>query len=171
VKRGGIVRIIDKISDVSGKLAAWIIIPNVLALVYEVFSRYLFNSPTIWSYEVTYFLYAAHFILGAAFALKERAHTRVEVFYSRRSERTQALINCLGYIILFFPAMILIIYGGIDFVKMSYEMGERSAVSAWRPLMWPFRAILPIGMFLLLLQGIAEFIKAVPIAIGGRKHG
>lgn len=160
---------IDTISVTVGKLAAFIAIPNILALVYEVFSRYVFNAPTIWSYETTYFLYAAHFILGAAFALKDHAHIRVEVFYSRFSPRTKAIIDVLGYLILFIPVMVLLIYGGIGLVQESIRMNEHSAVSSWRPIMWPFRATLPLGIFFLLLQGLAEFARALQTAFRGAK--
>ena len=165
MKLESILRIIDRISEKTGKLAAFIVIPNVLALVYEVGARYIFKAPTIWSFETTYFLYAAHFILGAAYALKDRAHIRVEVFYSRFPKRVQAIIDSVGYLLLFFPAALLLVYGGIDLVRESILMNERSAVSAWRPIMWPFRAVLPTGIFLLFLQGLAEFARSLPVAL------
>lgn len=157
---------IDTISVTVGKLAAFIAIPNILALTYEVVARYVFEAPTIWSFEVTYFLYAAHFMLGAAYALKDRAHIRIEVFYSRMPKRTQAIINTVGYLLFFFPVMITLLIGGFELVKEAVVMNERSGVSAWQPIMWPFRAVLPLGIFFLLLQGIAEFIRALPLALG-----
>lgn len=157
---------IDTLSMSVGKLAAFIVIPNVFALVYEVVARYVLKAPTIWSFEITYFLYSAHFMLGAAYALKDRSHIRVEVLYSRLSARSRAIIDTAGYMIFFFPATIALMLGGIDLVKESIAMGERSGVSAWRPIMWPFRAILPLGIFFLFLQGIAEFLRVVPRALG-----
>lgn len=157
---------IDNLSLSVGKLAAFIVIPNVFALVYEVIARYVFKAPTIWSFEITYFLYSAHFMLGAAYALKDRSHIRVEVIYSRLSKRTRAIIDSAGYLLFFFPATIALLIGGFDLVRESIAMGERSGVSSWRPVMWPFRAILPLGIFFLLLQGVAEFIRAVPKALG-----
>lgn len=164
-----ILRTIDSISEVSGKLAAFIVIPNFLALVYEVIARYIFKSPTIWSYDVTYMLYAAHFLLGAAFTLKHRRHTRVDVFYSHWSPRVQAIIDVVCYLVLFFPAMLVLIYGGVGLVHESLIMQERSQATPWRPVVWPFRALLPLGFFLLCLQGIAEFLRRINVAVrGGR---
>ena len=76
-----ILRGIDSISTWSGKVIAWIVIPNVLALVYEFVARYLLGSPTIWSYEVTYFLYGSHFLLGAAYTLFIKSHIRIDILY------------------------------------------------------------------------------------------
>ena len=103
---------IDRLSVWTGKWIAWVIIPNVLALVYEVVARYFFNSPTIWSYEVTYFLYGSHFLLGAAYVLFVDAHIRIDILTSRLSPRTRAKIDVAGYLILFFPVVITLIYAG-----------------------------------------------------------
>lgn len=161
--------VISSISEWSGKIAAFIIIPNVLALVYEVVARYVFNKPTIWSYEVTYFLYASHFMLGAAYTLKYHRHIKVDVFYSRLSHRKQAIIDTIGYAVLFFPAIIVLIYGGIGLVQDSVLMNERSSITAWQPILWPFKAMLPIAFVLLLLQGIEEFVNSLMIAVGRLK--
>lgn len=161
--------IISFISEWSGKIAAFLIIPNVLALVYEVVSRYLFNKPTIWSFEVTYFLYAAHFMLGAAYTLKHRRHIKVDFFYSKLSYRQKAIIDTVGYTLFFFPALIVLIYGGIGLVQESILMNERSAITAWQPILWPFKAMLPIAFLLLFLQGIEEFLKSFLVAVGRAK--
>lgn len=166
VKKNISLPVISFISEWSGKIAAFIIIPNVLALVYEVVARYVFNKPTIWSFEVTYFLYAGHFMLGAAYTLKHRRHIKVDVFYSRMSPRHQAVIDTAGYALLFFPALIVLIYGGIGLVQESILMNERSSITAWQPILWPFKAMLPIAFLLLFLQGIEEFVNSFLIAAG-----
>lgn len=162
-----ILRAIDTISEISGRVAAFIVIPNFLALVYEVIARYVFKHPTIWSYDVTYMLYAAHFMLGAAYTLKYRRHTRIDVLYSRFSPRVQAIIDVFCYLLLFFPAMLVLIYGGIGLVHESLIMQERSQATPWRPVVWPFRSLLPLGFFLLFLQGLAEFIRRLKVAVRG----
>ncbi|MEW6622850.1 MAG: TRAP transporter small permease subunit [Bacillota bacterium] len=169
MKFNGILHVISMISEWSGKIAAFIIIPNILALVYEVVARYVFNKPTIWSFEVTYFLYAGHFMLGAAYTLKYHRHIRVDVFYSRFSPRSQAMIDSIGYLVLFFPAILILIYGGIGLVQESLLMNERSAITAWKPILWPFKAMLPFAFLLLGLQGIVDFIGRFNVAIGRAK--
>ena len=155
---------IDSISAGIGKAAAWLILPNVLALVYEFIARYVIGSPTIWSYEVTYFLYGSHFLLGAAYALSIKAHIRIDIFYQRFSPRLQAIIEIIGYLVFFFPAVGLLVYAGAEFTIQSFEMGEKSGLSPWRPYLYPYKAIILSAIFFLFLQGIGEFIKNLELA-------
>ena len=98
-----IVKTIEAISTWSGKGVAWLVIPNVLALVYEVIARYILKSPTIWSYEVTYFLYGTHFLIGAAYTLSINGHIRIDVLHMHLPPRAKAVVEVLGYLLLFFP--------------------------------------------------------------------
>jgi TRAP-type mannitol/chloroaromatic compound transport system permease small subunit len=163
-----ILRGIDSISSWSGKIIAWIVIPNVLALVYEFVARYLIGSPTIWSYEVTYFLYGSHFLLGAAYTLFIKSHIRIDLFYQRFSPRTRATVDTVGYCVFFFPIMIVLIYAGVEFTLQSFEMGEKSGLSPWRPYLYPYKAVVLTGIFLLFLQGIAEFVRSASLGIRGK---
>jgi len=163
-----VIKAIDSISIWSGKLVAWVVIPNVLALVYEFFARYVFGHPTIWSYEVTYFLYGSHFLLGAAYTLHIKSHIRIDIFYQRISPRGRAIVDMIGYIIFFFPVMLLLIYAGAEFAIQSFEMSEKSGLSPWRPYLYPYKAVVVISIFLLFLQGVAEFIRDTSMAIKGR---
>ena len=67
-------KVIDSISDYSGRIVGWIAIPMIAALIYEVFARYVLHRPTIWSYEITYMIYGTHFLLGAAYTLYVKGH-------------------------------------------------------------------------------------------------
>ena len=75
------IRVIDTFTDLTGSLIAWLSVPLVVAVAYEVFARYLFNAPTIWSFDLTYMLYGALFMLGAAYALHKGAHIRTDFFW------------------------------------------------------------------------------------------
>src|ERR671924_696686 len=99
------VRIIDKFTDTTGTWVAWLNVPLVLAVSYEVFARYLFNAPTIWSFDVAYMLYGTIFMLGAAYALHKGAHIRTDFFFERWSIRTRGVIDSIAYIVFFFPAI------------------------------------------------------------------
>ena len=77
---GRFLALIDGLSRVSGWVASLLIVPLIFASVYEVFSRYLFNAPTIWAYEIGYMATGTYFFLGMAYALKERAHIRIDLF-------------------------------------------------------------------------------------------
>lgn len=90
-----------------GKAASWLIIPLVVALAYEVVSRYIFNRPTIWAYDMTYMLAGSLFMLGTAYALHRGSHVRVDFLLGSLRPRWQAMLDIVLYLGLYFPAMIL----------------------------------------------------------------
>ena len=99
------IRVIDTFTDLTGiDDFAWLSIPLVAAVAYEVFARYLFNAPTIWSFDLTYMLYGALFMLGAAYALHKGAHIRTDFFWDNFSPRTKGLIDSISYVVFFFPS-------------------------------------------------------------------
>jgi len=163
-----VLKTIDSLSTWFGKGVAWIVIPNVLALVYEFIARYLLGRPTIWSYEITYFLYGSHFLLGAAYTLHLKSHIRIDILYQHIRPRGQAIIDTVGYLVFFFPVMLVLIYGGAEFVIQSFEMGEKSGLSPWRPILYPYKAVVVFAIFLLFLQGVAEFIRSAFSGIRGK---
>src|SRR5205809_2167101 len=101
------VRLIDKFTDTTGVWVAWLNIPLVLAVSYEVIARYFFHAPTIWSFDVTYMLYGTIFMLGAAYALHKGAHIRTDFFYDKWSVKTRGIIDSTSYIVFFFPSIVL----------------------------------------------------------------
>jgi len=164
-----LVRWIDRLSGGTGAVAAWLIVPLIFATCYEVFSRYVLHAPTIWAFEVGYMATGANFLIGAAYALREKAHIRIDVFYGHFfSKRTQALVNLFGYLFLFLPVVFLLTNALWTYALQAYQSGETSGQSAWNPVIWPFRLVFFAGFALLLLQGIAELIRVVRFLAG--KH-
>jgi TRAP-type mannitol/chloroaromatic compound transport system permease small subunit len=149
------VRIIDKFTDTTGTLVAWLNIPLVLAVAYEVFMRYVFNAPTIWSFDVAYMLYGTIFMLGAAYALHKGAHIRTDFFFEKWSIRTKGIIDSIAYIVFFFPAIFVFFIVSWNEGWYAYTIGETSEQTPWRPILWP------LACLLLLIQGISETIKSV----------
>lgn len=161
------IRIIDTFTDLTGTVFSWMSIPLVAAVAYEVIARYLFNAPTIWSYDVTYMLYGALFMLGAAYALHKGAHIRTDFFWDTFTPRTRGLIDSLSYVLFFFPSFIAL--GIISYNEASYSLliNEMSDQTPWRPLLWPFKFVVPIACLLLLIQGFSEFLKSFYMARTG----
>jgi TRAP-type mannitol/chloroaromatic compound transport system permease small subunit len=81
------VRVIDKFTDTSGTWVAWLNMPLVFIVAWEVVARYAFNAPTIWSFDLTYMLYGTIFMLGCAYALHKGAHIRTDFFFEKWSPR------------------------------------------------------------------------------------
>jgi len=169
-----VVKAIDRVSTLAGWLAGWLIVPMTLAVAYEVAARYAFNAPTTWSYDVTYMLYGAQFMLAAAYTLLKGGHIRTDVFYERWSAKTRAMIDVVAYVLFFFPGMLFILYAGAVEAWQAWKIAERAAswklgTGAWPIPLYPLKAVIPLTAALLLLQGLSELIKCARVIRGGHR--
>jgi TRAP-type mannitol/chloroaromatic compound transport system permease small subunit len=158
---------IDRISIVSGKIVAWMILPMSLSLVYEVVARYVFNAPTIWASDVSQILYGMFFMLGSAYALQRQQHIRTDFLYGKWSIRTRGLVDAACYIGLYFPALVFFLWVGSEFAYRSILFNERIVTSPWMPIIWPLKLAIPISTLLLLIQGVSELLKCLFAATKG----
>jgi TRAP-type mannitol/chloroaromatic compound transport system permease small subunit len=162
-----LVEYIDNISEWTGKIAAFMAGFIILILVYEVISRFVFNSPTFWAYDLSYMFGGAAMALGGAYALKTRAHVRVDVFYGMLKPKGQAITDIVVSLILFFPLLTIGLYQGIEFAALSWERQEQVMTGGyWKPYIYPLKTFVPIAFGLLLLQGIADFIRDIYKLLG-----
>jgi TRAP-type mannitol/chloroaromatic compound transport system permease small subunit len=152
---------IDRFTERSALVFAALIAPLLAAVTWEVVARYGFDAPTSWAYETIYALYAAMFMLGAAYALRIGAHIRTDFLWEKWSARTRAAIDAIAYVTCFFPAMVLLLVAGLEATWSSYVMNERSADTSWFPPLWPLKALVPAAAILLLLQGLSELLKSL----------
>jgi TRAP-type mannitol/chloroaromatic compound transport system permease small subunit len=158
---------LDGVSLWSGKIVAWLIFPMVGSLVYEVIARYAFNAPTVWAYDMTYMLYGSFFMLGSAYTLLRKGHIRTDMFYMNWPVRRQGWVDTVCYVLFFFPGMIAFLVVSWDFFWISWERGERIVTSPWMPIVYPFKATIPLATLLLLLQGVSELLKSLYAALKG----
>lgn len=162
-----IIRTIDRFTDRTGTVVSWLSVPLVAAVAYEVAARYLFNAPTIWAYDATYMLYGTLFMLGAAYALHKGAHIRTDFFWEQFSTRRKGIIDAVSYVLFFFPGFLILLVLSFHETQYSWQIGETSDQSSWRPIMWPFKAVVPLACLLLLIQGVSEFLKSLYMARTG----
>ena len=162
-----IIRRIDKFTDWSATLVSWLSIPLMLGISYEVIARYVFNAPTNWAFDISYMTYGSLFMLGAAYALHKGAHIRTDFFWDSFSIRTKGWIDSVAYIVFFFPSFtaLLLISGHEAFY--AWQINETSDQTPWRPLLWPFKAVVPLASLLLLIQGVSEVLKCLYMARTG----
>jgi TRAP-type mannitol/chloroaromatic compound transport system permease small subunit len=163
------IEMIDAIANWCGRAVAWLIIPMTIAVTWEVVARHFFRAPTIWAFDVTYMLYGTHFMIGTAYTLMRVGHVRTDMLYQNWSIRRQNWIDAVGYFFFFFPAMILLFYFGWQEFSHSWSIGETSDASPWRPIVYPFKGVIPLTALLLLLQGIAELLKSIYAIRTGRE--
>ncbi|MBZ8132698.1 hypothetical protein CLD20_05385 [Afifella sp. IM 167] len=143
-----------------GKAAAWLIVPMIGALVYEVVARYGFNSPTMWAYDATFMLYGALFMLGAAYTLGQDRHVRADFLFNVLPPRWQGVIDGVMILFLFFPAMFFFTEATFIYARTSWMQGERIPTSPMMPIIYPLKAVMPITGALLLVQGVSELLKS-----------
>ena len=154
------VRSIDKFTDRTGMWIAWLNLPLVGAVAYEVIARYVFNAPTIWSFDVTYMLYGTIFMLGAAYALHKGAHIRTDFFYEKWTVKTKGMVDSISYIVFFFPSIVMLLVASGNEAWYAWSINETSEQTPWRPILWPYKSVVPLTCVLLLVQGLSEVIKS-----------
>jgi TRAP-type mannitol/chloroaromatic compound transport system permease small subunit len=158
---------IDGISEWTGRIFVWLIIPLTIVVVYEVISRRFFNAPHIWATEVTNYIYGPHFMLAAAYTLLYRSHVSIDIIYGHFSPRTRGLLDIFTYLVFFFPFCAIVFYQGIVFAQTSWSIGETSESAALKvvPLI---KSIIPLTFALLLIQGLANFIRSIMRVVRGK---
>lgn len=163
-----VIKVIDFVSEWSGKLGSLLILILVFGMAYDMFTRYVFAKPNFWAFDMVYITYGSYTMLGMGFTLLMKNHVRMDLFLAKRSPRARAWVDVICYLVLFFPLMIILIKVVGDNALYSITSGERSYASVWRPLLGPFKIVLFYGFVLFLLQGISEFLKAcITVAKGG----
>lgn len=158
-------KIIDSINEFIGKAVSFMLVLLTLLVVYEVVMRRLIGSPTIWTFEISKQLYGCYFMLMAGYALLHGSHISVDVIYSAISTKKQALCDVFSYLVFFFPFCIVILIEGTKYAASSWMMCEKSP-SIFAPPLYPIKTIIPVMAFLLLIQGIAVFVRRLEVALG-----
>ena len=162
---------IDLMNKWIGNVVCWITIPLIFAMAYEVLARKLMNSPTMWAYDMSRFMYGALFMLGVGYALSKGVHIRADFLYRNFKTKTQGLIDFWLYLLFYFPGLIVFLYMTTIFVQESIMRSERGMDTAWMPYMWPIKSCLWIGIIFLLIQGISEILKSYWAATKGQWPG
>lgn len=152
--------IIDKLVKQIGTLVSWLTLLLVIVIVVDVALRYLFNTTSAASFELEWHLFAAIFLLGAGYTLQQDKHVRVDVFYHRFSEKTKAKVNLLGTLLLLLPLCGVTFWESLSFVKSSFAVGETSPDPGGLPARYLIKSAIPIGFFLLGLQGVNLILKS-----------
>lgn len=166
-----LLRFLDRVTGTSGAVVAWLVIPLIAASCFEVFSRYVLNEPTLWAFEVGYMVMGTHFLVGMAYTLRENEHVRVDLIYARLSPRLQALVDSFTYLVLLLPLTLWLSTSLWDKVVKAYESQERSGMSAFNPLIWPYRAVFFTAFVLLSLQALAQLIRCYQAFTAGDGGG
>ena len=175
------IEFIDRNMLVTGKIVCWITVPLIFAMVYEVIGRHFFNRPTLWSFDISRMLAGALFMLGAAYTLSKGIHIRADFLYRNWKVKNQAKVDLFLYLLFFFPGFLVFFWVSFDYAYTSIcgrsdlmeSLGgkvriQRAMDTTWMPIMWPLKSCMPIGAFLLLVQGVSEVLKSYYAFVKGR---
>jgi TRAP-type mannitol/chloroaromatic compound transport system permease small subunit len=147
-----------------GRFAAYFVMLIFVLLFAEVLLRYFFRSPTVWTNELGQLLFGAYAVLSGGYLLARGGHVNVDIVYAGFPRRTRASVDVLTSI-LFFAFVGILLWQGTIFALESISKLETSH-SAWNPPIWIFKAMIPVGAGLLLLQGVVKLMGDVLVALG-----
>jgi TRAP-type mannitol/chloroaromatic compound transport system permease small subunit len=164
-----VARRLDSVTDRIGRAVAWLAAVLVLVTGTVVLLRYAFNTGSIALQESLIYINALLFTLGAAYTLKQDGHVRVDIFYSRMTNRNRALVDLGGTLFLLLPFCGFILWTSWDYVSFSWQIRERSAETSGLPFVYLLKTTIVLLAAGLLWQGVAEICKAFRLFAGGKQ--
>jgi TRAP-type mannitol/chloroaromatic compound transport system permease small subunit len=144
-----------------GRAFGWCIMILTLSVVYEVFVRYVLNSPTVWAFDMMIQMYGALFLMCGAYALAQDTHVRADVIYRLFPVRVQAGLDFVLYFLFFFPGILALVWYGYEIASDSWRWKEVSFNSPASIQIYFFKSLIPLSGSLLVIQGIAELVRCV----------
>ena len=158
---------ICKINKFSGELMSYTLLLLLGLMIFEVLSRYVFKSPTVWGYDMSLWLFGMPALLAGGWCQLEKGHVNMDMLYNKFTPRWKAVVDCITSIA-FFAFVGVMMVQCFKSVNMAIVRSER-AIGAWQVIVWPIKIWMPISCLLLLLQGVADFICNLYMAITGKE--
>ena len=152
---------VDRLSTWIGQFFSWLVVGLTALIGYEVFSRYVLNSPHAWAFDAMIMMYGTMFMMAGAYTLSKNGHVRGDILYGFLKPRTQAIFDLILYVAFFIPGVIALAYAGYEYAADSWKILEHSSITADGPPLYPFKTIIPLAGVILLLQGIVEIFRCV----------
>lgn len=163
------VRAIDWFIGRTGLVLRWLTLAFVLTMGYEVIARYVFNAPTVWSYDVSYMLGGGMIVLGGAYLILREGHVRIDTFYGRLTTRQQLVLDIILCLLCFFPMVVILAKSSLHYAYRAWIFDEVSGIGIWRPPLFPFRATIFVAWCLVGIAGISWVTRNVVRLITGRE--
>ena len=151
---------VDRASTRLGQTFAWLIVALTCLIAWEVFSRYVLNTPHDWALDAQIQMYGTLFMLAGAYTLAKNGHVRGDVLYGFFEPRTQAWIDLILYGLFFLPGIVALTWAGWTFAQESIAIRESTFSATPLPL-YPFKFMIPVAGLMLLLQGLVEIVRCI----------
>lgn len=133
-------------------------------LLFSSISRTFFDRPYIWVVEMAQFTMAAYYLLGGGYSMMLESHVRMDLLYSRWSEKRKAVTDLITSSFLIFY-LVLLLAGGLSSVHYAITYNQKN-YTPWAPPLAPVKIIMTIGIVLMLLQAVSMFFKDLAKARG-----
>lgn len=154
-----IIAAINRLNEATGQFTKWIIASVVAMVTFDVFMRYVLNSPTLWGYDLSYMLGCAFYTLGLGYGQKHDVNIRVDLLYSKFSPRVKLVFDNLAMLLFFLPTYILLTQKFWGNAIHSLVSGEKATTSTWYPYLAPVKFCIAIGFSLFVLQLASDTLQ------------
>lgn len=155
-----IIRLIDALNEWVGRLVAVVAIAFAAVIIYDVVLRYVFGDPTRWAFDISKQMYGFYFIMLGGYALRHKAHVRVDLVTATLSPVVRRWIEVLGYVIFFFPFTSIFVTKSYTFALTSFNQLEKTYGAVQLPV-YPLKIAMCVAAVLLMIQGVAEVLKLI----------
>lgn len=159
-------RFASEVNERLGRAGAWFFLPLIFSVFYEVVARRVFNNPSIWSWDVAFHFNTILIILAGGYLIIYGAHIRVDIFYAKFSQRGQRLVDIVLSPFLFLGYGALV-WAGLPEMAHAFQIKE-TLPTTFEPQVWGLKALIIIGVLLLLLQGVAQIATDLRAVITGK---
>lgn len=170
--QGGVLKVllrfsalVDALNKRIGHVVYWLVLVAVLVSAGNAVVRYALDMSSNFWLELQWYLFAAIFLLCAGYTLLRNEHIRIDIVTSQFSKRVQTWIDILGGVFFLLPVTLIIMWLAWPVFLDAYVRHETS-VNSTIMLRWPVKLLIPVGFFLLALQGVSEIIKRVAFLMG-----
>ncbi len=158
------VKYVDAVNYYVGRFAMYLFFPLAAILLYATLSRVIAGIPINWAIEMSQFVLSAYYLLGGPYSMQLNGHVRMDLLWGRLSARQRATTDAVTILFVIFY-LIVLFAGGISATNYAVVYQQQN-YSSWAPLLWPIKAIMTVGIFLMLLQAISTFFKDLAEARG-----
>ncbi len=158
------VRYVDLVNRKIGRVAMYLLFVMGGIQLYSTFSRLLTGMPVNWALEMTQFLLATYFLVGAAYTMQDGAHVRMDLFYGSLKPKRQAFVDVFTILFVIFY-LVVMVRGGWSSTEYAITYNQKN-YSSWSPPMWPVKSLMTLGIFMMLLQAISNLFKDLATALG-----
>ncbi len=162
------IQTVDVLNRYIGRIVMYGIFVMMAILLWSSVSKTFF-APSLWTLEVAQFAMVAYYMLGGPYSIQMGSNVRMDLLYGEWSEHRKAQIDAMTVLFLI-VYLIFLLWGGWESFQYSISYGGERSSSVWRPYLWPIKAIMLVGIFLMLLQAISELLKDI-LRIKGHDMG